>query len=467
MSESTAIPEAPLEGIPERSRGGRGVLAAVTAAAVVVGAVVAFAGRSDHTSLPVLALQSTSRSAAADGVAVAPGVMQPYRLVDYVHSGPWTALPAHAVVHELRGATVDEAVVRRTAHAFGIDGTLQHDANGWTVTGAQQIVQIDTTGVVPMVSLYAGAGRGSSPGSTGSGTGTVGGGSTGSTGTGGTSTVIPPDLPTPATSQPSSGGGGTVTPQTIPAASSTPAPTSTAPADLPSPAAAEARVRRILSDAGILDGEWRAEVADNGTVSVGAACPPNASCVAPNLLPSSATSRSVTFHRVVDGHDLNGADWYVEIGNHGAVLGASGPLATLVALGDYPLRSIDDAFADVRAGRNTVPGTPGEVRPLAAGGASSTPVSDAPVPGSSSTTPTIPPTRAVVDSVAIALVVADGTADGRNGRFVIPVYRFHATDASGVGSTVDASALSAQLVSTPTSTPTPVPQPAPAPKPAP
>jgi hypothetical protein len=443
VSDTNLIPEAPLSPDAERParRHGRTVLAGLLAIAVVAGGVAVLGGGgSSKRHLPVLALGSLGRSAAATDRAAEPGVLMPYRPLRYVHDGAWPALADHATVRQLRGPTLDADSVSRVAHAFGIDATPERGANGWTVTDGNVSMQIDTSGPVPMISVYDVVRGGSSSGSGGSGSGSVSGGAP-DAGSGSDATIPP----SPTTNLPAM-----------------PVPTNQTPTDLPSDDEAAARARQILDAAGVLDGEWRTEVSDGGTAIATPACPPNAMCATPDVL-LAATTRSVAFHRVIDGHDVAGLDWYVEIGDHARLLGASGPLGTLESVGDYPLRSIDAAFADVQAGRDSLGG--GKVQPLSASGiASDTPTKaptdsapDTPIDTPTSAPTSTPPTAKVTD-VSIELVVTDGTADGRTGRFVVPVYRFHASTASG-GVTADVTADAAALADRFLAAPEPVPVP--------
>jgi hypothetical protein len=216
----------------------------------------------------------------------------------------------------------------------------------------------------------------------------------------------------------------------------------------------------VLDRAGVLDStaRWDVSVSDSGVVGFASSCPANADCARPPTTPAIVTSRSVTFHPRLDGVVVDGLQWSVEIGDRGSVLGASGPLGAFTAVGSYPLRSVDRAFADLQAAEL---GWTGEPTPLPNMGIVS------PAGGS------IPTVTVEIDDVTVAWAVLEGRADGRDGTFVVPTYRFGGHDASEPSVTADEPALDPSFVSTAPVVPTTggiksgVPTPAPAPDAAP
>jgi hypothetical protein len=433
VQDSTTVPEAPLEpAAPQRRPTARLVIAVLAVAAIVAAGVgVAVHGRSSSSAahLPRLELTgtplasaTTANARAAVGALPQPA-LRPFFAHHYVHHGAWPAIADHANVWRLDAPSLDAATVTRLAAAFGIRAVPSHDGSTWTVHDGDETVEVETAGVTTSVTVYRSGASGG-----------VAGGSAGSSTASNAPVLVAPGPPT-----------------TVPA----PGATITAPADLPSAADAERIARDLLDRAGVLDSKvrWDVSASDSGVVGFAASCPANADCAQPPTSSAVVTSRAVTFHPRLDGVVVDGLQWSVEIGDRGAVLGASGPLGTFAVLGSYPLRAVDRAFADLNAAQAGWPGWP------------------MPIPMGVVSPAGTPPAVAVdIDDVTLAWAVLSGRADGHDGMFVVPAYRFSGHDASEPSVTADEPALDPSFVTTPPVVPTtngikggvPTPQPAPA-----
>lgn len=480
-----AVPEAPLEPPSAARRGWPSrLVAGAVAATLVAGGIAALAGRDRRSGLPKLALGAPSAAGGAATDAASAASLRPAQLRRFVRAGAWPRLAAETVVWRLAAPDLDAAAVARIARAFGIGEPPRATATGWTAgTDGSLMLMVDRTPSATMVSVYAAAPPGNSAGGVSSGsTGTAIGG-TGGTGGSGSAAASPTSDPSPMPPIPEPAPKPT---KPVPVPEPLPMPTVPPPRNLPPPAEAERRARAVLEAAGVLaSGDWRVEVTDGGTVGVAVGCASFALCRASATAGSAPAgkavpvvmSRNVAFRRVVDGRDVGGLDWYVEIGDEGALLAASGALGSLVAVGRYPLRSVDAAFADLQAGRS---GWPGEPQPLALArdlaGRAEAPTGAAPgasepgAPGTSTSPPdagkaveppaeppVAPPSTTVeppaepvvvtIDTVTLASAVVTGRAGGDDGMFVVPVYRFQGRAADGTEVTVDEPALDESFLS--------------------
>jgi hypothetical protein len=350
------------------------------------------------------------------GRASAVPALYPVRPTEYVLDAPLAQLAATATVRRLVPHEVHESDVRALATALGLDaGAVVRTNDGFSVSGPDASLTVSLAGGNAYVNYGFGA-----PGAVG--------GSSGSAGAG------------------------------APTIAMLPTTTTTKPPDVPDEGAVARIARALLDRMRVLGTEqWAVDGTDSGGVAV--ACPVGVPCP---ISPPVVYQRTATFRRVVDGAPLQGADWSVTVGAHGRVESVSGTWATAEFEGTYPLRSTDDVFADLRAGR-THPVGP---QPMTALGVPE----DARGPSS-----TIPALIVHVSGVSLGYAPWDAF-DGRQMHVdVVPTYRFHAS-ADGGATHYDIEVLALDPAAFDIGSPTPpipkgpsepAPEPAPAPLPAP
>ncbi|MCU0267638.1 MAG: hypothetical protein MUF83_03215 [Acidimicrobiales bacterium] len=429
-----------------------GVVLVAFVALVVAGLALAGIGDDgDGRALPKLGLYGGGQGFAEAGLS-ADAMYLPaveYRLgVELPDLGP------SAPVYRLVAAELDATTVARWAGVFGVRGQpAQDSAGGWTVS--------DDAGTL---SLYP-------------------------DGSGGWSVSFGPAfqdmgcaIDENGTEQCwSSGSSGSASAGAAGSSEATTAPVTTvvgpgsgwapyegqpeAPADLPDEAEAEAVARDLLGALGVLEGDWEVSVHDGTSYGVAVACSVEADC--PPAPESVMLSRSVSFTRVVDGHPVAGLVWTVEVGDGGRVASVYGVHATLEALGDYPLRTTQDAYDALVAGELTYGGPvpaydvvtelgesgagPSDepmfsdvresvadpVAPDSAVPDTAVPDTAVPAPASPETTlateEPIPlePVVVTVTGVELSAMLFYGVADGQPAGYVVPSYRFVGTYANG------------------------------------
>jgi hypothetical protein len=339
------------------------------------------------------------RLAASDGTdaAFAPEIY-PVRPMTYALDGPLADLGPSATVRQLVPHHVTDADVRRIASALGVDPAA---------------VTISTAGGTTNVSYNLG--------------GPLGVAGSGGGASGGSNVAIPPVVPSPTET--------------------------TAPADVPDPAAAQQVAHSLLDRAGLLGpGPWAVTVADAGGVAV--ACAAGVPCP---TVPPTVVARTVTFDHVVDGATLHDTGWSVTVGSHGRIESVSGSWASLADVGSYLLRSTRAVFADLQAGKAHFVGP----QPMMALGA----------PAIVSPFPSTRVQPVVVHVVGVSLGYATWSAyDGAHVHTdVVPTYRFRARADGGTPYDIEVLALdpSAFGIVNPAPVPTPLPKVIPEPAPAP
>jgi hypothetical protein len=309
----------------------------------------------------------------SEGRASLAPALYPVRSTRYVLDAPLADLGAVATVRRLFSVHVTESEVRRLVAAVGLGaGVVARTADGLMVSGPDGSLSVSLVDDDAWVVFD----RGGPIAVGGSTSGTAGG---------------------PAT----------------PAGSTAPritAPTGPSSVEAPNPTDAARIARGLLERMGVLGTQrWAVDVSNSGGVAV--ACPAGVACAQTRPV---VFDRTVTFHRVLDGQTVEGADWSVTIGANGAVESISGMWATAEAAGSFPLRSTLDAFTDLQAGR-THPVGP---QPMMALGATRIAY-----PGSAELQPPI-----VVHITGVSLGYStwnafDGAAEHVD---IVPTYRFHA-----------------------------------------
>ncbi len=187
--------------------------------------------------------------------------------------------------------------------------------------------------------------------------------------------------------------------------------------DLPTEAETRMLGERTLRDLGVLDGTWSFTVRDGAGVAVATTCSTDGPCTAPDP-EQYLTSRALVASRTVDGHAVSGADWTVEVGDHGVVDAVHGLLGELEPVGDAPL----DA-------------------PRAALDRDISPSGPVPEPAIACAPGSCPSVRVTVNGVALGSAVWLG---GRAGsRYVVPTYHFTGHRSDGTPWSHDVLALTA------------------------
>lgn len=333
-----------MEPVAARSpRRARRALAGVAVAALVAGGVTAAVtlGGGDGRPRPLRLLPAGS-GAERDGAA-SDSARYPEQKITFSLAGELPDLGAEGTVYRLVAPDLGADGVAAMASALGIAGTPEPvEGGGWQVRDAEHTLAIAPGGGGWQVSYFASgpdAFKRGGEGSTGSGGGVdpVPAPGDGSEPPPTDTTVVPPDR---------------ILPDIQP------------PEDLPSPEEAERIARALLERMGVLGGDWAVEVTDGGTVGVAVACPEGVEC--PEAREDTfVTSRSVAFHRVVDGVRANGLDWWIDVGDHSVVQSLYGMHTELAREGEYPLRSTTEVYADLVAG-NWWFGEPVPLRDVAA-----------------------------------------------------------------------------------------------------
>ena len=152
----------------------------------------------------------------------------------------------------------------------------------------------------------------------------------------------PQDLgsPTQSTIEP-------ITPTHIGSTKPTPTTALSAPRDIPNEAALLKIARDVLRSAGIDSSDWQSVISDGSSMTTAVACAETVRCE-----PQETTlySRQVVLTPLVDSipvHDLN---WYVEVGDKGVVLSASGAWVKAEKIGEYSRRGTQSAITALQAG---------------------------------------------------------------------------------------------------------------------
>lgn len=288
----------------------------------------------------------------------------PAQKTEYRLEGTLPDLGKTSVVWKLNGPNVDATFVNKLAQAFGVPGGPRQVAEGWQVEAGDAFLAVRSVGgaqitfgrTTTMPGISGSSGGGVSSGSSGAASGTASAGATTSTAsniitTGRTAGAVPGATTTSMATPPHPTPGKPPVEPGPPPVSTPPVttPPMTAPANLPSAADAQRIAHQLLANIGAIgdDADWRIEVTDGSTYGVATSCAVGFEC--PPSPPPVVTSRRVTFHRLVNGVEVTGLEWTVEVGDRGAIQSADGVIGTLDSLGEYPLRSTNDVFADLQA----------------------------------------------------------------------------------------------------------------------
>jgi hypothetical protein len=301
---------------------------------VAIGVVVAQRSSDDEAEPEPLPLVGGSQAETDTAAAmIAPAADIEYRL-----EGELPDLGSDAPVYRVTRPDLDEARVAALAKGLGVEGEVLSQANTWEVSGDGGVVALYPANSAWAVSYspIAGPSAGSSD---------------------------------------SSSSGGAIEPATVPSSQ----PVTTVPPDqpmdqevvvevedpaadlqptaLPSELEAESIARKLLEAAGVLsDAAWEVEVTESGMAGIAVSCAAGEPCPEVGQTEEFVTSRGVTFHRVVDGVATTGLDWYVDVGDEGAIGSVNGTIATLEKVADYPLRSTQSVYDDMVAGKGFQPG---------------------------------------------------------------------------------------------------------------
>jgi hypothetical protein len=374
-------------------------------------------GRVPGSPAVIPALASGDGATASMGLAL-PAYPVPAR-VEYRVQGTLPTLASEAPAYRLGEDTTTQAV-SRLASALGVTGAVSSDAQGWTVSGGGSSLAVRRAPGLPWQLVQSGGGVGISFSGC---------------------AVAVPARPVPAPGAPAA----TILPAPPP---SSPCPQPTPVPGLPSRSDAENRATSALRAAGL----------DLGGSTVDAS--------------GGIGEWFVSITPAVAGIPLTGAGWSVSVGPHGALLSASGWLASPVGAGDYPLVGVQAGLDRLRAGGRwivrggpgpvpllgapsgglnsassagsapqSVPGRPDQVAPAPPIAPVPLPTRGAPVPASPAPIPTT-----VVTVTAVHLGLAWGTpASGAGEAWLVPVYVF---ELSG-GGTVPVLAVVDGLIATP------------------
>ncbi len=443
------------------TRGPSRMIAVLAATVLTAGAIAYVAGRADDTPgpLPKLALTAGAGGGAAASLSEDTSARSSLAIninVRYLVAGTLPDLASQAPVSRLVWPRVDASTVQSWAKTLNVGGTdpvNEGAARGWTVTGPNGMLNVGQNASMAYFNYQSGrftGGSGSSPGAepqpdvskgsdSGSGTSPDPG--------------IDPGTVVPFAPITSDGGPSTVAEPPL-------------PQDLPSAADARTQGEQLLRELGVLDGAWEFEVSDGGSVGIASsACAPQESC-APPPTQTFVMSRMVVAHRVIDGRRVDGLEWTVDIGDHGAVTSVSGTLAQIEAVGDYPLRPTSAALDEIKSGRGSgfpVPLGAPEAR-SAIGVPECGPAVDcaAPVPDCPDTCPAREVTITITD-VVLASQLWFGSDATEPAAYLVPMYRFIGHDDTGAEWSADALALEDNQLTTPATPATPEPFPIPAP----
>ena len=339
---------------------GRGALVAVAALAVLLVAALAvplLLDDSDSTTSALRPLGITGTEFATEAMSADAAMSMPAMATTYELAGPLPDLGSTGPVWQLTAPPLDVAAVGAIADTLGVTGTPRAAGDGFVVEGDDGAVYVYRGSGGWSVSMSANTSFGSGCAMTGSvGTASSSGVVEGSSGSGVMIEEISPGVTITAVANPdapvSSDAMTTdvVEEPDVACVESMPE----APANLPTPEAAAQQAKELVASLGV-DGELQAEANDSGGGMTTMACAPpepttmpiDADCKPP---PAVVYSRSITVRPQVDGVAVDGFEWYVEIGDGGAVTSVNGTLTELELVGDYPLQTTQQAYDAMVAG---------------------------------------------------------------------------------------------------------------------
>jgi hypothetical protein len=479
---------------PPAPSGRRSLVLAVVTFLVVIGLVAAGVAITDTggKTPQALPLQLGSSTEGAPRASGATNMLYPARQITYKLGTTLPDLGSSATVYRLTAPSMDAQRVAELARALGITSAPTQSGETWTATGDKGTLTVSSTsgGWFVTYSQGAVAEPGVVPGSTGSGSSGSSGSSSASTGSGVVSSSDTSSTPVPVP---------TVT--TVPT-------TVAAPQDLPSKAQAQQIATDLLDKMGVLPTDVKVEVTDGMMSAVAYACAEGVPC--PKPPEPVVQSRVVTFRPVVDGMTVDGLAWTVEVGDQGVVVRVDGLITSLDSMGGYSLRSTQDVYDDLVAGKGMIPGpvplgaevpvmeksaSAGSSGSISASGSSTTcpelcapgtdttvpmtvcpmnvscttpaaPASTLPVPTittvpmttpTTATTPTteVQPIVVTITGVTRGLTLVYGTdKDGAPTAYLVPTYHFVGTYEDGGEYSVDLIAIDESLVISPVTTTT-------------
>jgi len=232
------------------------------------------------------------------------------------------------------------AGVQHVADVLGVAGAPTRTSFGYQVQGGQAALTFITSGGTVQVSYVLGG-----PQAIGGFGGSAVGGIGSTTAVGHTppaaGNVASPPVPLAPNTAPLTRVRSGVTP-VLPMM-----PTIAKPVDVPSGHDALTFARTLLDRLGVLNAQhWATEVSDASGVAV--ACAVGMKC--PFIQPQ-VTARTVTFHLLLSGVQVGGADWSVTVGSHRRVESLNGEWAVPEIVGSYPIRSTAAVFNDLQHGR--------------------------------------------------------------------------------------------------------------------
>ncbi len=384
-------------------------------------------------------------SAEARNNASADSLLYPVRemrwVTDSVLPGLGSPVNVYQVVPLEQGAAAGRDALKRFASHFGSTGeatntegittiavTTSDSTNGVPATGVASLYgEVATSVSRPMNTLsysatpsWAQYSPGSSSGGSSSGGSSSGGSSSGGSSSGGSSSTPPVaiDSEVPITAPPS------------------------VPVDLPKNAALLRIAHEVLSAAGIDSSGWHSSINDASAMSSGVSCEPETACE-----PQESTtilSRQVVMTPLIDSIPVHDLDWYVEVGDKGAVLNASGAWVKTERVGEYSRRGTLNAVAALQAGEG---GLGYGWLPMAAAEGKPTALSSNSVPPSAATSNTrssdlpveeespLEPIVVTIKRVEAGYSLQFGAINGKAAALLVPTYTFFGSSTADGSST--------------------------------
>ena len=384
-------------------------------------------------------------SAEARSNASGDSLLYPVREMRWVTDSALPGLGSPANVYQVvrleQGAAAGRDALKRFASHFGSTGevtntegittievTIPDSTNGVPATGVASLYgEVATSVSMPMNTLSYSATPSwaqYSPGSASGGSSTGGSSTDGSaSGTGSSTPPVAIDSEVPITAPPS------------------------VPVDLPKNAALLRIAHDVLSAAGIDSSGWQSTINDASAMWSGVSCAPETACD-----PQESTtilSRQVVMTPLVDSIPVHDLDWYVEVGDKGAVLNASGAWVKTERVGEYSRRGTLNAVAALQAGEG---GLGYGWLPMAAAEGKPTGLSSNAVPPSAATSNTLSsntrssdlpfeaesslePIVVTIKRVEAGYSLQFGAINGRDAALLVPTYTFFGSSTADGSST--------------------------------
>ena len=223
--------------------------------------------------------------------------------------------------------------------------------------------------------------------------------------------------------------------------------TPSVPVDLPKNSALLRIAHDVLSAAGIDSSGWQSTINDASAMSSGVSCEPEAACDQQES--TTILSRQVVMTPLVDSIPVHDLDWYVEVGDKGAVLNASGAWVKTERVGEYSRRGTLNAVAALQAGEGGLgygwlPMAAAEGKPTALSSnavppsaatsntlSSNTLSSDLPVEAESSLEPIV----VTIKRVEAGYSLQFGAVNGKAAALLVPTYTFFGSSTADGSST--------------------------------